>query len=515
VLAPALVAIPYFASTLLIARRRHLWNDELYTYSFARLPSLADVWHQLATGVEQTPPFFYVLTRASLSAFGDGAVAIRLPEILGIFAACCLVFAVVARRTSVLFGTIAVLVVLVTNTFSYAFEARPYGLELAFAAAMLLCWQLRADTGSTAAVVGLAAALAAGVSTHYYAAFLVLPIAAAEAVRALERRRLDLPVAAALVLGLAPIAAFWPLVEGARKYSGSFWTTYGWSGAVTFYAWLLRTDVVPPWVGTWTLVAFVVAIVAGSLAVTALVTSPAGETPLRGARPGRPSLRGGDAPERAAAVGFLLLPLVSVAVAETVTGAYTERYVLPAVLGLAVLVPLALGRLARRGRAGRVLGIGVLLALVAVSARAAVYDYHDAAAAVRFQSETIRFLVRSAPTGMPIFVDRQHDFLELSHYAPPALHRRLHYLADSRLALRYLGTSSSEDGLVVMSRFAPLHVDRFADVVGDGRPLLVFDGGSGGGSGWLLQALADRGRRLQVVAQDAGRELVYVPAPGR
>ena len=38
---------------------------------------------ELATGVEQTPISFYVITRASLELFGNGTVALRLPALLG------------------------------------------------------------------------------------------------------------------------------------------------------------------------------------------------------------------------------------------------------------------------------------------------------------------------------------------------------------------------------------------------------------------------------------------------
>ena len=94
----------YFAGFCLIASEKVMWNDELFTFYIARLPHFSDVWKALLTGAEQTPPFFYVLTRASLAAFGHNTVAIRLPEILGVFAACCCLYLVVARRSSVAAG---------------------------------------------------------------------------------------------------------------------------------------------------------------------------------------------------------------------------------------------------------------------------------------------------------------------------------------------------------------------------------------------------------------------------
>src|SRR5262245_9448063 len=53
----------YWAVTLVLARRKLMWNDELYTYYVATLPSMHDVWNALMAKGEQTPPFFYVVTR--------------------------------------------------------------------------------------------------------------------------------------------------------------------------------------------------------------------------------------------------------------------------------------------------------------------------------------------------------------------------------------------------------------------------------------------------------------------
>ena len=62
--------------------------------------------------------------------------------------------------------------------------------------------------------------------------------------------------------------------------------------------------------------------------------------------------------EVAAAVGFLLLPLVGALVGELVTGAYVERYVLAGVIGPALLIPLALHRVAG-GRRSAAVAAGV------------------------------------------------------------------------------------------------------------------------------------------------------------
>ena len=76
----------YWFFTLLMSSRKPLWNDELYTYYVARLPTMKSVWGALLAGGEQTPPFFYFLTRRSIALFGLNATALRLPEMIAFWA---------------------------------------------------------------------------------------------------------------------------------------------------------------------------------------------------------------------------------------------------------------------------------------------------------------------------------------------------------------------------------------------------------------------------------------------
>ena len=57
----------YLAITGVLAHYRLFWNDELFTVYIARIPSVSGIWAFLATGVEQTPPTFHLLTRPTLA----------------------------------------------------------------------------------------------------------------------------------------------------------------------------------------------------------------------------------------------------------------------------------------------------------------------------------------------------------------------------------------------------------------------------------------------------------------
>jgi hypothetical protein len=144
------------------------------------------------TGGDQHPPLFYVLHGAFLHTFGESALALRAPAILGFWLMSIALYAFASHRTSPAYGLVAMCLPLITEAQSFAYDARGYALSLGFGALALLCWQ-RAAGGRARpiALVGLACSLAAAVGSHYYSILLLAPIAIAEAVRSNRTRRFD------------------------------------------------------------------------------------------------------------------------------------------------------------------------------------------------------------------------------------------------------------------------------------------------------------------------------------
>lgn len=134
-------SIFFFSGFCLIATSKVISNDELFTIYIARLPSFHQVWTALATGVEQTPPFFYIVTRGDFALLGSSPLAARLPELLAFWLMCVCLFHFVSKRSSAFYGFIAMLFPFVTVAFNFVAWARAYALVLGFSAFGLLCWQ--------------------------------------------------------------------------------------------------------------------------------------------------------------------------------------------------------------------------------------------------------------------------------------------------------------------------------------------------------------------------------------
>ena len=462
-----------------LAARAQLWNDELYTWYFAQLPTMGDVWDELSTGVEQIPPLYYVVTRGSLALFGDGELALRVPSIGGFLLACACLFVVVVRRTNAWYGLVGALVPLASGAATYAWEARPYALVVGFAGAAVLCHQLRTDdVRPRLAVLGLAVALAAATGVHYYGALVVLPIALAEGVRVAMRRQLDWTVVAAFFAPVVPLAVSAPLIQEVRRYSGAFWTEFDLGSAPEFFVFLLRADVfsasrIPTWLGIG-----VATVVLGGALIALLRRPRAAQT------------------EVAAAVGFLVLPLVGVLVGELITGAYVERYVLAGVIGPALLIPLALHRVAGGRRSAAVAATVVLALWFGVLFQ---YWHRDIGVDIDRRERLIAFVREHAPPSATIAVVHPHDYLELAHYAPSSVAARLVRLSDPERALRYTGSRSTEDGLVVLAGLAPLRIVAYDE---QQAPFLLLRTVRGDTQDWIVPALEEDGARLDAVARD-------------
>ncbi len=450
-----LSAAVYFDGFGLISSKAVITNDELFTLYISRLPYFRDVWAALATGAEQTPPFFYAISRADVHLFGVSGLALRLPELLAFALMCACLFHVVARRTSPVYGVIAMLFSFMTTAFNYAYEARAYALVLAFSSFALLCWLWAADgRHRVLALIGLAASMAAAISSHYYAVLAFFPLGLGEVARSFRRKRIDVGVWLALGLSLSPLLAFMPLIRSARKFAPHFWAEPRWSSMGYFYEHFLLTPSAVP-----LLVIFLTVVLYST---------------FRRAQADGPRKRVSDhvpAHEMVAAAGFLLIPVVGVVLAKTVVGAFSDRYALPTVIGLCLIVGWGLFS-ALAGR--RAVAVALALVLCGFLAVKELQTYRRVAESTALQAATYFFLERNAPSDAPIVISGPMDFTELTYKPPRDLSGRLTYLADPRLAVQYTGADDAEKGLVEMKSWAGLNVQPFRGFIASGQKCYVY-----------------------------------------
>jgi hypothetical protein len=382
------------------AARRPLWYDELMTYHLVCQPDLSTFWRALSDGTDLNPPLHHLAARAVTTLLGRGPLTLRLPSMVGFGLMIGCLYAIVCRRGGSAAACVALLLPFTTRAYRYAFEARPYGLMMGFSALALYCWQTAAaDRRRSLALVGLALSLAAAISTHFYTVLVFLCLALGELVRTGSRRRLDFAIWFAFAVGALPLAFFLPVIAAARARTDDFWGQPSLTKCFDFYSWLISTEALFP------------------LLVLSLVSI----CMVRFARrqPNQPdqaigdSVKGLPSHEWAAIVAFTMIPLFLHVMALTVTNAFTERYALPAVIGISVLVALQVDW---RGRGRRAALVPALLLVVWVGF-VQVLVYRRVSTERDAYSRLARDLERADRSDLPIVVADARDYLQLLYLA--------------------------------------------------------------------------------------------------
>ncbi len=181
------------------------WFDEAFTPVHVLHPSIVASMETMAH-TENTPPLWYVTIWVWTRIFGTGVVAMRLPSALAGIALVAVVYEIArelaGRRVAIVAGAITAANPLFVW---YSQEARAYELYALTMALALLCF-IRAERQPSArrmAIFALTGALA--LLTHYFAVFLLVPMAL-WLLRRRERWRTAVPAVGAIaVVGIALI----------------------------------------------------------------------------------------------------------------------------------------------------------------------------------------------------------------------------------------------------------------------------------------------------------------------
>jgi hypothetical protein len=200
--------------------------DEQITWRTARMP-LHEIWNFFAQGLDTTGPVQTLLAHAASVMPQSPEIAIRIPFILAFTVMCWGLWSFLRARYPAGFALAALIIPLEFSTLAFfRTDARAYALMLCAAGAGMRLWQMASEKIARPwSVLGLWFVLALGMSAHFFTLFLFVPLAAAQLVLDCERRRVDWPVWAALVL--FPLG-WLPLAPGEMRahayYAGDFWS---------------------------------------------------------------------------------------------------------------------------------------------------------------------------------------------------------------------------------------------------------------------------------------------------
>jgi hypothetical protein len=464
----ALLAL-YFVVFGAAASHRAFWFDELFTAYLAGLPTATSLIDSLRAGADLAPPLFHLVTRACSTLPGGSQIVVRLPALIGFGVFCASLFIFVNRRCGLTCGIAAMLVPVATGFTQYAIEARPYGLVLGCFGVALVSWQAAAEgRRRPASLIGLAIAVAAGVSFHYYAILILVPVGLGEVVRLIRDRRLDAGVIAALGTGPLALLAHLPLFALSKPYTQNAWAAPNAQALVECLAALTGPVVLVCLIGGL-----------GNRACSILKRSGVARIAC-------------PAHEWAAAIGFATLPFFVYGAGIIATGIFVPRYALGAMAGIAIALAFLLRSAPRLARF-------VVIALACGATLNAIGWFAPRVEAAGDQ------ILRHAPANVPVVSGNAFHFLGMSYYNPSA---RVAYLADPAEARRRTGSDAPDLGLLALGRWAPIPVKDYAAFAGRRQPFVLYwrpDQFS-----WLLPKLNESNASVRVIAENSTAKLFLV-----
>jgi hypothetical protein len=325
-------------------------------------------------------------------------------------------------------------------------------------------------------------------SIHYYAVFALFPFFLAELTVVYQTKKVRFCVWLALLAALAPLGICWPLLMQAKQYFGAFFLApVSLRTLPVMYAWYL--GMTPAW-GMALIGAAVVAVLATFFPMIGQEAEPEGS----------PAASVGD---RVLVLGLIILPMVGFAAAKISHAPLVDRYFLPATLGIVAGVGDMLRRAKPRGIIAAamfvLLAIGVQELGFWSSPRHRVVPAEQVSALANF-AEVVQH------EDLPIVVSGVEAYLEIWHYAPPLLRRRIMALVDPANATIYAGAGTDRIPIVLRS-YEPLAVRDFAPFAAEHPVFLLYSTGSV--LDWWPARLAHDGHRLQLLAAH-GRDAMYL-----
>jgi Dolichyl-phosphate-mannose-protein mannosyltransferase len=480
------LAIPLtlaLALNLRVDRAKPLGFDELIVSRVASQPNFSDIWKILTSGQSPHPPLNFLAVRGVKALFGDTELTTRLPSTLGFAVMEVCLFFFVSQRSNAAFGTMAMLFPLVTLARVYAVEAKPYGALLGWTGIALICWRYAGDRDSRPrlrilALAGLGIALICATSSHFFGALLGIPILAGEAVRAVERRRVDWVLAAIITLNYWPLVFFAPILRaGSRIHGAHPWQTPLGFGFIFKSADLLLAEAAAP-------------------VLICLLIASASRARSHSQKPGVRF----PADEIAVATALALLPVVAYC-GLRLSGAriIEEKYLITMVVGVAILFAWSVYSAARSR-----LAVGILAAAVLGlwGGRDFTRDLRIAEDA-RIEAQTFSPPAEATCLGpLPIVVETPL-FMQLETYARHEIADRVYLLLDPAASLKYLHTDAMQRSILLNPSFFGPHMEKLADFQATHHDFLIYEQLPDDPS-WLLEKYKDDGARIELLK--SGRE---------
>jgi uncharacterized membrane protein len=441
------LATAFYLVLALRHAQRPLWFDEIVTFHVASLPTAGAIWRAVLTGIELSPPLWFVVSRLSFAVLGASELALRAPSMVAFWACAVCVFMFVARRCGNCWAAAAVGLLMLSRAMYYAAEGRTYALLLACTAAACVCWQRLDVRGGRVAVPALAALLLLVPSIHYFGVFVLVPFGLASLVRMRRRGRPDWRLVGCLLLPPVSLLAYLPHLRVIAGMAPTYWARPTVQNLAFTYAEQMYA-IVPLLLPLLPLL-LVLSLTSRRASAARAASFPVDELVLVAA--------------------LAALPVIEVALTRLTINSFASRYALPGVLGVVILAAVLGDRLTAGSRlAAWTVALTCLVGVVTV------------------EIEPLEGREQRVPTELPervaahpeeaIVIGDPGAFLETWQYARADVKARLTFLVDREGAVAGRGWDTSDHVLDCLSHVVPIAVVQWQSRINAGSRFFFVGG---------------------------------------
>lgn len=509
----AILSAFYFIAVLSLSSLKLLWLDELITLQIARLADARAIWNALARGVDPNPPVTHLLVHYSRALFGDHEFAYRLPAAMGYWAGMLALFLFLRRYLRPTWALAGTVLSMTMGAFEYSYESRSYGIFYGLAMVAFLCWcqgvdPLRKAGTKTIALAGMVLALAAGISTNYFAVLALLPIAAGELVRTFVkvnrnyasarvqetpmrdvlRECIDYPIWFALLVSLLPLLAFRGMIaHSIAQFSPYAWNRVSLQQTSDSYTEMVEVVLYP----------LLAVFVAGAIAyfLRRRMSCLCGNCRARIVPIWIESVISGPAEklsipvhEKVGVFTFMVYPLLGFALASIRGGMLSPRFVIPVCFGFAISGILVFYRLLGRFPAAGIATLCFLVCWFVCRESYVGYWYEEQKQCFYKVLDHLPEAEADIPAHSPILIPDPLLALPFEHYAPEGLRSRVVFPVDFPAIRFYRHDDSPEENLWAGRNLVySLRIEPLAQFESSAAEYLII----AGDGNWLLEDLRE------------------------
>ncbi|GAA3754114.1 glycosyltransferase family 39 protein [Terriglobus aquaticus] len=449
-----------------------MWNDEFLSFYTDSLPTAQQVIHvQRYTPISLDPPTYHLLSHFSMKLLGPGPIALRMPALAGFLLLQVSLFALLRRVSTARAALFGMALPVLTASFRFAVEGRPYAWLLGLYALALFCWLSAAGrpgyTSSLArrlSLVGLFCAIALAITSHYFGLLILVPLLPAELIRTVRRRTVDWPMIATMAAGASALALVMFFKQGLVPYRQHYYINFVSLHAISRgYRDLFLQD---GRASNAMQRLFALAMLAAALWIAFR---------LRGKRSELSKATSAMLGFGIALIALAMLPIFGYLVGRFVTHTMEVRYVVASLIPFIIALAVASGK-PFRSRPVFLLAMSVTVFLATASVYSRIRNERDHAATVRARlqpSASVIARLRSNPAEH-LYVQSTGELFLDAYYAPTQVPAdRLAVIYDRPAEVSILGNDTDAVTAENASHFLPFATVRYQDFKAQPMPLLV------------------------------------------